>query len=583
MIPNIITSIRFISIFPLAFYVYNYGITNIIPLIIFLLIIITDSLDGYIARKYNMITSFGKIFDPIVDKTLVIVMTIVLIKIDVLPIYTLFIYVRDIIIIILSLLLINKRKKVHSANIYGKIKTVLHFFAIAFVLLLGKWNNISLILLILGLLTLIPELIYRIREYNISVLKIINKKENNKKLSYKELEYVFNSYIDNNIDDETMTKLLKAICKNNLNEEEIFNLTDIFIKSGDTLDLKGIDVVDKHSTGGVGDKTTLILLPILAANDVKVAKMSGRGLGFTGGTIDKLESINVNINLTEEEFIKGIKKVGFSITGQTKNLCPMDKKIYALRDVTNTVENNGLIATSIMSKKIACGAKKILIDIKVGNGALIKTKESAMELANIMIKIGKKYNREVRCMLTNMDNPLGNNIGNSIEIMEVIDILQDKVHNNLYDLVVEMASEIISMDKNINIKEAKEKVLDCIANKQAYNKFLEFVDNQNGDINIKIDEGTKIYSNKEGYINKINSKELGLLSMNLGAGRKKKEDKIDYNAGIILNKNIGDYIKEKELLCTLYGKKDIKIDINKIFKIEKEKDKKENIIINIIK
>ena len=182
-----------------------------------------------------------------------------------------------------------------------------------------------------------------------------------------------------------------------------------------------------------------------------------------------------------------------------------------------------------------------------------------------------------------MNIPLGNNIGNSIEIMEVIDILQDKVHNNLYDLVVEMASEIISMDKNINIKEAKEKVLDCIKNKQAYNKFLEFVDNQNGDINIKIDEGTKIYSNKEGYINKINSKELGLLSMNLGAGRKKKEDKIDYNAGIILNKNIGDYIKEKELLCTLYGKKDIKIDINKIFKIEKEKDKKENIIINIIK
>ena len=233
------------------------------------------------------------------------------------------------------------------------------------------------------------------------VLEQIKKKE---KLSYEELENIFLGYLNSNISDEAMTKLLKAICKHGLSEQEVFSLVDIFIKSGETLAENPL-LIDKHSTGGVGDKTTLIVLPILASLGVKIAKMSGKALGYTGGTIDKLNSIGVKTELAKPEFYACLEDVGMVISSQTDNLCPLDKKIYALRDITGTTKSIPLIAISIMSKKIASGASKILIDVKVGKGALVDTLEEARILANLMIKIGKKYNREVVCMLTNMDNP----------------------------------------------------------------------------------------------------------------------------------------------------------------------------------
>jgi len=414
---------------------------------------------------------------------------------------------------------------------------------------------------------------------------IIAKKENKKILSKEELKYFFNGYLKNEITDVDMTKLLKAIMKNNLSMDEINDLTDIFINSGDTLELDLDNVVDKHSTGGIGDKTTIVIAPIVSCLGVNMPKLSGRGLGYTGGTIDKLESIGININLSEEDFINNVRSIGFSINGQTKNLCPMDKKVYALRDVTNTTENIGLIATSIMSKKIASGAKNIVIDLKVGNGALIKTKKDAKTLANVMINIGKKYNRKVICVLTDMNNPIGNNIGNKIEVIEAIDVLQNKVRNNLYDLCVFLSSVIVEIGLDISFNEAKEKVLSVIEDGTAYKKFLNFVKLQNGSLDnlYELDEGYKVYSKKTGYIKSIDAKNLGILSMNLGAGRKEKDDKIDYNAGIILNKHVGDYVKEGELLCTLYGDKTYLIDVKPYFNINKLKQRKKDIIISIIR
>ncbi len=417
------------------------------------------------------------------------------------------------------------------------------------------------------------------------IQEIILKKEKNKPLSKEELSYSFLGYLHNKITDKDMTKLLKAICRNNLNEQETIDLTDIFIESGKKLNLKGINAIDKHSTGGVGDKTTLILAPILASLDVYVAKMSGRALGITGGTIDKLESIKgFKTSLTEKQFIKELQDIKMVITSQTEDLCPLDKKVYALRDVTNTTNNVGLIASSIMSKKIALGTNQIFIDIKVGKGALVKNIKEATQLANIMIKIGKNYHKKVICILTKMDNPLGDNIGNAIEVKEVMDILQNKKENQLKDLIVQMCTNIVSNYKNITETEAKKQVIETIQNGLAYQKFLEFIKYQKGDINsIKLSKGTKIYSQKSGYIKSIDAKIIGHLSMQLGAGRINKEDKIDYKAGIILNKNINDKIEKNDLLCTIYGKKPISLkELYKAFKITKLKPKKQNIIIKVI-
>lgn len=414
---------------------------------------------------------------------------------------------------------------------------------------------------------------------------IINKFIKKKRLTYEELEYFFNGYLNMQVTDLEMTRVLKAICKHELRYDEVLSLVDIFIKSGNTYDLSNIEpLVDKHSTGGVGDKTTLIIGPIIASCDVKLAKLSGKALGYTGGTIDKLNSINVNTDLTYEEFIKNINDINISIMGASKTLCPMDKKVYALRDITGTTRSISLIAISIMSKKIASGASKILIDIKVGKGALIRNKKDGVKLAKLMIKIGKHYNKKVICMLTKMDNPLGSNIGNTIEILEVLDILNNKKENNLSKLSIEMSSLLISMGKNISIKDAKKEVINSLTNKNAFNKFKEFVKRQNGNLNIKLPKGIDILSKEEGYLKSINSLILGNLSMELGAGRIRKEDEIDYNAGIILHKNIGDYVKKDEVICTIYGNKKIDIDnLYKAFTYSKKLIKQDNIIIKIIK
>ena len=413
--------------------------------------------------------------------------------------------------------------------------------------------------------------------------QIIEKFNLGKTLTYDELSYFFNGYLSNDITDEEMTIVLKDICANGLSEQEIFDLVDIFIKSGDTLHFD-FPTIDKHSTGGVGDKTTLVVLSILASCGVKIVKMSGRGLGYTGGTIDKLESIGVNVNLTYEEVLKQVNDIGMVITSQTKNLCPMDKKVYALRDVTGTTNSLALIAISVMSKKIAGGADNILIDVKVGRGALVRTAKEAKKLADLMISIGKKYNKKVVCMLTRMDNPLGNNIGNSIEILEVLDVLKDKVRNNLYYLSYEMASVMLSIYTGMKIRDARNVVIEAIESGKAYDKFIEFVNYQGGKLEIRLERPIEIYAKESGFIKSIDAKELGSLSMELGAGRSLTNKNIDYNAGIILEKNVCDFVSRGETLCMLYGKNSV--DINrafKSFKIQKNRPYMKSIVIKTIK
>lgn len=403
------------------------------------------------------------------------------------------------------------------------------------------------------------------------------------KLSYEEWLYIFNGYLNNNVSDKEMTQILKIICTLGLSEKEIFFLVDIFIKSGDVLEVNS-NFIDKHSTGGVGDKTTLIVLPILASLGVKISKMSGRALGYTGGTIDKLESIGVNTNLTSEEFYKCIDEVGMVISSQTDNLCPMDKKVYALRDVTGTTKSIPLIAISIMSKKIASGAGKILLDVKVGKGALVNNISDAKRLAKLMIKIGKKYDREVVCMLTNMDNPLGSNVGNKIEVLEVIDILNNKKKNDLSTLCVEMASMMYSMNMGISLVEAKKKVLEVIDNGLAYKKFEQFVKFQGGNLNIILPECEYVLAKRSGYIKGIDSKKIGKASMELGAGRKEKGDSIDFDAGIILESLVGISVKEGDILAKCYGKKDININhVRDAFEITLFNKKKKNIVLKIMR
>ena len=406
------------------------------------------------------------------------------------------------------------------------------------------------------------------------IIDIINKKRLGQELDYKELDYFFNGYLDGEVKDYQMSSLLMAICLNGLTEEEIFCLTKIFVDSGDVLDFsKEVGVlVDKHSTGGIGDKTTLVIAPIVASCGVKVVKMSGKGLGYTGGTIDKLESIpGYNVKLTESEIIKQIKDIGIVICSQTANLVPMDKAIYALRDVTATVSSIGLIASSIMSKKIASGADKIVIDLKVGDGALIDNMEDAKKLEDLMIKIGKIYNREVRVIINDMNTPLGYAIGNALEVLEAIDILKGKEKDtHLVDVCFELASNMISMGKGISKDEAMKEVVDAIESGRAYEKFVELVERQGGNLDkIKVSKKTKnIRAYKSGKLTKIDALEIGKLSVKLGAGKETLKDKIDYGVGIKLNKQLGDKVRKGELLATLYVNENVKIlNIKEMFKI----------------
>ena len=405
------------------------------------------------------------------------------------------------------------------------------------------------------------------------ILDIISKKANKYELTKEELETIFMGYLKGEVKDYQMSAFLMAICINDMSDSEIFALTDIFIRSGDVLDLSFIDAikVDKHSTGGVGDKTTLIIAPLVASLNVPVIKMSGRGLGYTGGTIDKLESIpGFTVDLTEEEIKKQAKDIGLVITSQTKDLAPLDKKVYALRDVTATTNSIPLIASSIMSKKIAGGADKIVIDIKVGNGALIKTKEDAERLSSLLIKIGTYYQKEVRTIISDMNRPLGHNIGNKLEVMEALDVLKGNTKGNLLDLSLTLASKMVSLGKGISEDKAMVEVKENLQNGKALDKFLEFVKYQHGNID-ELEINAKVYNikaNKNGTLKDINALNIAKLSEYLGAGRKSKDEKIDYNAGIVIKKEIGDEIKEGDILASLYTNIDnLTFNLERIFEI----------------
>lgn len=386
-----------------------------------------------------------------------------------------------------------------------------------------------------------------------NIIDIIVKKKNKEELSYEEIKYAVNGYISDDVKDYQMSSLLMAIVLNGMTDDEIFNLTKIMLDSGDKMDLSLINgiKVDKHSTGGIGDKTTLVVAPLVAACNVPVAKMSGRGLGFTGGTIDKLESIKgFNTSISMENFIKQVNDIGMAIASQTGNLVPADKKIYALRDVTGTTESIPLIASSIMSKKLAAGANKIVLDVKVGKGAFMKNIDDAKKLSEIMIKIGKNFGKEVVALITNMDYPLGNTIGNGLEVKEAMNTLNGKGEERFTKLCLVIASYMVSLGKNIKIEDALDMVTEKLNNKEGYNKFLEFVKHQGGDIyNIDICKNKyEIISDKEGYLTDIDSIALAEFANRLGAGRKTKNDVINYGVGIVLNKKVNDKIEKNEIL-----------------------------------
>lgn len=421
-----------------------------------------------------------------------------------------------------------------------------------------------------------------------NIIDIINKKRNREKLNYDEISFSIDGYMSGEVKDYQMSSLLMAITLNGMEMDEIIDLTKVMIESGSTNNLNEIgDVIDKHSTGGVGDKTTMIIGPIVASLGVNVAKMSGRGLGHTGGTIDKLESIKgFKTELSMIDFIKQIKKIGIAITSQTGDIAPADKKIYALRDVTGTVSSIPLIASSIMSKKIASGSSKIVIDVKVGNGALMTDIESARELARTMIEIGKHYNCKVVCVLTNMDEPLGNAIGNALEVKESIDTLKGKGPADLNELVVKLSAIMVGMDKGINAIEAVNMVKESISSGKAYDKFQELVKEQGGSLNdIEIaSKCVSVKTAKTGFITKINTLKLGELARDLGAGRINKEDKIDHKVGFIISKKVGEYVTDNEELLKVYmDKKDINInELLGCFEIGPSLDQKQNLIIDII-
>jgi pyrimidine-nucleoside phosphorylase len=397
------------------------------------------------------------------------------------------------------------------------------------------------------------------------MVELIIKKRSGEALSREEYKTIIQGFISGEIPDYQISAFLMAIYFKGLNQEETANLTDVMMRSGELIDLKEIPgtKVDKHSTGGVGDKTTLVLAPLVAAAGAPVAKMSGRGLGHTGGTLDKLESIKgLSVDMTRKEFINKVKEHGIAVCGQNESLVPADKKLYALRDVTGTVENLSLIASSIMSKKLACGAEAIVIDIKVGYGASIKTTKEAEELAKIMIGIGSKMNRKVSVFFTAMSQPLGYAVGNALEVKEAIDTLQGNGPDDLTNLCLELGSEMLVLGKVVkNRVEGIKKLKDQISSGAAYEKFKEFVKSQGGEINMLEKPGllpnakySESYKSKfDGYITELNALDIGLASVKLGAGRETKNSTIDYGAGILLKKKIGDFVKKGEVLAMLYS------------------------------
>ncbi|KYZ67397.1 pyrimidine-nucleoside phosphorylase [Bacillus sp. GZT] len=400
------------------------------------------------------------------------------------------------------------------------------------------------------------------------MVDIIAKKRDGKELTTEEIKFFINGYTDGSIPDYQVSALAMAIFFKDMTDRERADLTMAMVESGETIDLSAIEgiKVDKHSTGGVGDTTTLVLGPLVAALDVPVAKMSGRGLGHTGGTIDKLEAVEgFHVEITKEQFIDIVNRDKVAVIGQTGNLTPADKKIYALRDVTGTVNSIPLIASSIMSKKIAAGADAIVLDVKTGAGAFMKTEEDAKELAHAMVRIGNNVGRQTMAVISDMSQPLGFAIGNALEVKEAIDTLKGEGPEDLTELVLVLGSQMVVLAKKANtLEEAREMLIEVMKNGKATEKFKEFLNNQGGDSSI-VDNPEKMPQAKyvidvpaktSGVISNIVADEIGIAAMLLGAGRATKEDEIDLAVGLMLRKKVGDAVKEGEPFVTIYANRE---------------------------
>ncbi|RIL67873.1 pyrimidine-nucleoside phosphorylase [Staphylococcus epidermidis] len=396
------------------------------------------------------------------------------------------------------------------------------------------------------------------------MIDIIEKKRDGKSLTKEEIEFFVNGYTHGEVPDYQASSLAMAIFFQDMNDEERAALTMSMVNSGEKIDLSDINgiKVDKHSTGGVGDTTTLVLAPLVAAVGVPVAKMSGRGLGHTGGTIDKLESVKgFNVEISEKDFIKLVNDNQVAVIGQSGNLTPADKKLYALRDVTGTVNSIPLIASSIMSKKIAAGADAIVLDVKTGSGAFMKTLDDAEALAHAMVRIGNNVGRNTMAIISDMSQPLGNAIGNALELKEAIATLKGNGPKDLTELVLTLGSQMVVLaDQATSLDEARQMLIDAIKTGKALNKFKTFLSNQGGDDSI-VDSPEKLPSakyqvefkaKKDGYITEIIANEIGVASMMLGAGRQTKEDVIDLGVGIVLNKKVGEHVEKGENILTIH-------------------------------
>ena len=432
------------------------------------------------------------------------------------------------------------------------------------------------------------------------MVDLIIKKREGHALTREEIAFWIDGYVNGVIPDYQVSAMNMAILFKGMSEEEVVNLTDLMEHSGETLDLsnlKGVKV-DKHSTGGVGDKTSLVLGPMVAACGATFAKLSGRGLGHTGGTLDKLESIpGLTIQVNGDRFINQVNKIGIAIAGQTQSLVPADKKMYALRDVTGTVESIPLIAASVMSKKLAAGTDAILLDVTLGNGAFMKDIDQARVLAKLMVKIGNGLKRDTRAVLSNMNEPLGLAVGNALEVKEAIAALHGEGPEDLMELCY-IAGSIMLEQAHIckDQKEGRKMLEECIRDGSAFNKFVEMVQAQGGDIEYIMHPEkfnvakniVPIYAKEEGYVKAIDALEIGLSSMTLGGGRETLDDVIDMAAGIMLNKKIGDYVKEGEVLCYLHSNKNVTL-INRVaknvfdaFQISKEFVEKPKVVLEVI-
>lgn len=428
---------------------------------------------------------------------------------------------------------------------------------------------------------------------------IIHKKRNGGELSGDEIRFFVEGYTNGSVPDYQAAAFCMAVYFQGMTEKETSELTLAMAESGDQIDLSGIDgfTVDKHSTGGVGDKTSLIVAPIVASCGGKVAKMSGRGLGHTGGTVDKLEAIpNFRTELTLDEFIKQVNNIGLCIVGQTGELAPADKKLYALRDVTATVESIPLIASSIMSKKLAAGSKGIVLDVKTGSGAFMKTFEESENLAKEMVSIGKSAGRSVTAVITNMDIPLGNSVGNSLEVIEAIKTLKGEGESDLTDVCLTLAAQMLCMVTGEDEKACYAMAKDAIDDGSALNKLCEMISAQGGNAGVVDDfslfkqpkHTVEISSEREGYIEHTDAEKIGLASVILGAGREKKGDPIDSSAGIVLKKKTGDRVEKGDTLAIFYTDDESKIEEAKreffeAFTFDNKKPPAQKLIYRIIK